>query len=189
MTSPRRAGRPRSEASRRAVLEATAELVAASGYESLTIEAIAHRAGVSRQTIYRWWPSKASILAEAAVGGTLAGFDAAALPDDASLRDLVHLLVAASSSPESASLVRGLAAAAAGDATDGDALYEHSTRRTHAALTAAIERAQAAGDAHPHLDASATADAMIGALLYRTMVRQPLPAGYADALLAGVLRP
>ncbi|WP_166867792.1 MULTISPECIES: TetR/AcrR family transcriptional regulator [unclassified Salinibacterium] len=189
MRTPRRSGRPRSEASRRAVLEATAALVAEIGYDALTVESIASRAGVSRQTIYRWWSSRASILAEAVVGGALAGFEPANLPADADLRTLVTAIVEATAAPERATLVRGLAAAAAGDATDSDALYEHSTRASHAALSAAVARAQATGAAHPHLDPDATADAIIGALLYRVLVRQPLPSDYADQLLAGVLIP
>lgn len=169
------------------MLEATAGLVMEAGYDALTIEAIAARAGVSRQTIYRWWPSKASIVAETVVGGALAGFDPSSLPGEAGLRELVQAIVDATTSPERASLVRALAAAAAGDAHDADALYEHSTRGSHETLRRAIERAQEAGHAHPHLDPAATADAIIGALVYRTLTRQPVPDGYADALLAGVL--
>ena len=63
----------RSEESRQAVLNATRELlgigVEASGMsvQRLTIEAIAKRAGVSKATIYRWWPSKAAVVLDAFV--------------------------------------------------------------------------------------------------------------------------
>lgn len=56
------AGRPRSEASKTAILNATIDLLEEYGYSTLTIEAIAARAGVGKATIYRWWPNK-SILA------------------------------------------------------------------------------------------------------------------------------
>jgi AcrR family transcriptional regulator len=58
-------GRPRSERSRAAVLHAVDDLVVEQGYGEVTLKGIAERAGVSRQTIYRWWSTKAEILLEA----------------------------------------------------------------------------------------------------------------------------
>ncbi|MFJ4470746.1 TetR/AcrR family transcriptional regulator [Streptomyces sp. NPDC089424] len=55
----------RSERSRRAIYGAALALVAEVGYAKTTIEGIAARAGVGKQTIYRWWPSKADVLLEA----------------------------------------------------------------------------------------------------------------------------
>lgn len=55
----------RSERSRRATLDAALELCTEKGYGRVTVEAIAARAGVSKKTIYRWWPSKGAVLLEA----------------------------------------------------------------------------------------------------------------------------
>ncbi|MFI9610436.1 TetR/AcrR family transcriptional regulator [Streptomyces sp. NPDC052023] len=55
----------RSEKSRRAIYDAALALVAEAGYPKTTIEGIAARAGVGKQTIYRWWSSKADVLLEA----------------------------------------------------------------------------------------------------------------------------
>ncbi|MGW3678393.1 TetR/AcrR family transcriptional regulator [Streptomyces prasinus] len=55
----------RSERSRRAIYDAALALVVEIGYPKTTIEGIAARAGVGKQTIYRWWGSKADVLLEA----------------------------------------------------------------------------------------------------------------------------
>ena len=54
---PRR-GRPRSEASRTAILRAAGELLLEHGLHAISMDAVAERAGASKATIYRWWPSK-----------------------------------------------------------------------------------------------------------------------------------
>ncbi len=60
-----RAGRPRSEKTRLAILEATADLLEEDGLTGLSIEAIAARARVSKVTIYKWWPSRGSVAIDA----------------------------------------------------------------------------------------------------------------------------
>lgn len=62
MTSP---GRPRSESARAAVLRAVDDLLLDEGYAAMTMKSIAERAGVGRQTLYRWWSTKAEVLLEA----------------------------------------------------------------------------------------------------------------------------
>jgi AcrR family transcriptional regulator len=61
------AGRPRSESARQAVLRAVDDLLVEVGYAGVTMKGIAERAGVGRQTVYRWWSSPAEILLEACV--------------------------------------------------------------------------------------------------------------------------
>ncbi len=54
-------GRPRSEKARVAILEAGGQLLLADGLESVSMDAIAERAAVSKATIYRWWPTKETL--------------------------------------------------------------------------------------------------------------------------------
>lgn len=60
-----KSGRPRSETSRRSILEATRRLLTHTSVQKLSIEAIARKAGVGKTTIYRWWPSKSAVVMEA----------------------------------------------------------------------------------------------------------------------------
>ena len=58
-------GRPRSERSHRAILEAAKDLLEERGFVDLTIDEVAQRAGVSKPTIYRRWPTKGTLVFEA----------------------------------------------------------------------------------------------------------------------------
>jgi AcrR family transcriptional regulator len=66
-TAEKRApGRPRSEESRQSILRSTLKLLKQEGgFPELSIEAIAADAGVGKTTVYRWWPTKAALVADA----------------------------------------------------------------------------------------------------------------------------
>jgi AcrR family transcriptional regulator len=67
--APRRphTGRRRNQAARQAVLDAAAELLSRPDGAATSIEEIAQTSGVSKHTIYRWWPSKGAVLLDALV--------------------------------------------------------------------------------------------------------------------------
>jgi AcrR family transcriptional regulator len=65
--SAAKGGRPRSEQLHQAILQAAVHLVLTSGFRSLSMDAIAAKAGVGRMTIYRRWPNKAAIIMDAFV--------------------------------------------------------------------------------------------------------------------------
>src|SRR5688500_17631987 len=71
----------RSEKSRRAIYDAALALVSEVGYPKTTIEGIAARAGVGKQTIYRWWSSKADVLLEAFIDLSAQAAEAAGRPE------------------------------------------------------------------------------------------------------------
>ena len=58
-------GRPRSEAARIAILRTALKLLGKNGFANLTIEEVAASANVGRATVYRWWPNKAALIADA----------------------------------------------------------------------------------------------------------------------------
>ncbi len=63
-------GRPRSEQARLAILRSTLKLLGENGFSDLTIEAVAAHAGVGKATVYRWWPNKAALIADAFASST-----------------------------------------------------------------------------------------------------------------------
>jgi AcrR family transcriptional regulator len=63
--SKRPPGRPRSEQARLAILRSTLKVLAKDGFSGLTIEDVAGRAGVGKATVYRWWPNKGALIADA----------------------------------------------------------------------------------------------------------------------------
>lgn len=90
MTEPLpRVGRPRSARANRAILAATLQALIEDGYEGMSIEGVAARAGVGKTTIYRRWPGK-----EELVGAALLSLNQdIEVPDTGSVRDdLCHLV-------------------------------------------------------------------------------------------------
>jgi AcrR family transcriptional regulator len=89
---PSSRGRPRSEKAHKAVLSAAAELLLSRGLSAVSMDAVAERAGVSKATIYRWWPSKETLALDA-LYHEWAAFQPDP-PDTGSLRsDLLALLL------------------------------------------------------------------------------------------------
>ncbi|GAA4589369.1 TetR/AcrR family transcriptional regulator [Planotetraspora phitsanulokensis] len=192
MTTGRR-GRVRSEEARRAILEATATLLAASGYEQLSVDRIATTAGVGKQTVYRWWSSKSAVIAECLLDGyVLSDLIVPAKTGDARsdvgnwLRALVDFL----DDPKNAALFRALAAAASENREVSDRLYERFSGPLHTALVECLRAGIRAGQVRDDAPVPAVADILIGAVLHRALAHIAIPLGtvdgVVDALFSGV---
>src|SRR6202020_642342 len=68
--SKRPPGRPRSEQAHLAILRSTLKVLGENGFPDLTIEAVAAHANVGKATVYRWWPNKAVLIADAFASST-----------------------------------------------------------------------------------------------------------------------
>ena len=91
IAEPARRGRPRSERARKAILDAAGELLLQRGLAAVSMDEVAERAGVSKATIYRWWPSKELLAVDALYDEWAAA--QARVADTGSLRsDLLSLL-------------------------------------------------------------------------------------------------
>lgn len=186
-----RSGPVRSEASRQSILRATADLLSERGYDALTMEGIAARAGVGKQTIYRWWPSKGAVVAECLLEGMLLP-SRLSLPNTGDVRrDLADWLGAifdVLDSGQGEGLMRSLIAVAAENADVG--------RRLRSALSGSESvsgRLEAGIGSTPNLAPGAPveelAEALIGAVILRALSREPIRAGDADRLLDAILGP
>jgi AcrR family transcriptional regulator len=162
-------------------------LAAEVGYAELTIEGIAARAGVGKQTIYRWWPSKADVLLEAcAVKADLH----VPVTDHGSYRaDLRAFLEAsfaiASLLPQLPDLLRALMAEAQLDRDFGERFRTAFLERRRDALAVVTGRARARGDLPGHPEADTVADIVFGTIWYRILAtRRTFDDGLVDDLLA-----
>ncbi|GAA1684386.1 TetR/AcrR family transcriptional regulator [Glycomyces endophyticus] len=190
--SPASAAR-RSEASRRAILTAAFELVQEVGYAKLSIEGIAARAGVGKQTIYRWWPSKGAVLLEAFLMLS-EGEDGqpAALPDTGDLRaDLTTVLratVEELNDPRFDVPMRALATEVAHDPKLAADYAERLDRPLRMIKLERLRSAQRAGQLAEDLDLDVAVDMVWGPVLNRWLQRSgPLTIEYVDSVVTTAL--
>lgn len=179
-------GRPRSEKSRVAVLEATAGLMVDRGYEDLTIEGIAAAAGVGKQTIYRWWGSKAGVVVEALAEGYLQA-PLAGPEDTGDLRQDLHRwlleLKGEIEAPEVSRLVQAIMSALTSASETSSAIHESLIQPIMGGLDA---RFGAHDRAHPgQLTAPPEflAETVGASLLLHVMFARPLTVGWIEQLL------
>jgi AcrR family transcriptional regulator len=188
---PRRphTGRRRNDAAREAILDAAFRLLSAPVTEPLTIDAIAAEAGVGRQTIYRWWPSKGAVVADA-----MARHAQVAVPerDTGSFAgDLEAFLADTFAGLENESYagrLRQIVAEAQRDEAVAQVLADFTAVR-RAALRALLEGGRDAGELAPEADLDLLVDMAYGVLYYRLMVgHAPLDAKAARSLAAALTR-
>jgi AcrR family transcriptional regulator len=170
--SPSR-GRPRSEAARRAILDAAAELMLAHGLTEVTMDAVAERAGVSKATIYRWWPTKESLALDA-----LHAEWAAAQPDardTGTLRgDLLALLrpwARRAGSRPYARIIAGLITQAHADPAFAAEYHQRFVEPRREQARAVFRRAIDRGEIPPETDIEVALDMIYGPFYHRLLHR------------------
>jgi AcrR family transcriptional regulator len=81
---PKKRGRHRSLEAKTAILKATLQLLERESLRKVTADAIAKRAGVSKATIYKWWPNKSMVALDAYLAGTT---ERVAMPNTGSAKE------------------------------------------------------------------------------------------------------
>jgi AcrR family transcriptional regulator len=180
----------RSETSRLAILDAALALCREQGYARVTIEAIAARAGVGKQTIYRWWPSKGAVVLDA--------FERVAaeipVPDTgdvlADMRTFLTGVVTLFTDDNFGPHLGALIGEAQHDPAVRTALLEQYLKPRRAAVADRLRLAQQHRQLPGELDLTAVLEVMFGALYHRLLLRNgPLDQAYAhfvaDTVLGG----
>lgn len=180
-----RPGRKRSEDSRHAILAATGELIVEAGYSALTIEKIALRSGTGKQTIYRWWPSKADVVMEALAAEA---DDHVPIPDEGDfatdLRSVLRTSFALARVPLVTQLLRVLMAEAQVDPAFAERFRVEFLQRRRRALRVVLDRAETRGELPVGVGPETVADVVFGTLWYRILaVPAPLDDALADELV------
>ena len=180
-------GRRRNEAAREAIIDAAIGLLQEVGYEGFTIERLARDAGVGKQTIYRWWPSKAAVIAEAV--GTRAQ-QTIPLPDTGSLAaDLTEFFQTTfrqSSDPKVVSELKSMMVASIENPESARPFHDFLASR-RATLRSLLERGAARAEVSADADLDFLTDLAYGLLWYRGLIgHRPLDDDAAHKL-AGAL--
>jgi AcrR family transcriptional regulator len=183
-------GRPRSEESRQAILRSTLKLLRhPGGFPNLSIEAVAADAGVSKATVYRWWPTKAALVVDAfsaSADKELRFQDTGSLHRDISQQ--MHRVIRIFRSPRG----KVLSALLAGGQSDPELLEAFRERflwprRKQAYET--LERGIDRGELPAGCDLDLLLDSLYGPIYMRFLIRHvELTEDFADQLCGVVLK-
>jgi AcrR family transcriptional regulator len=178
-------GSRRNEAAQWAILQAAAELLAARDGALISVGAIAERAGVGKQTIYRWWPSKSSVLLDAMI---YRAAQVAPSPDTGDLQTDLRLFLRSTfaAAPDNRGLLLGVLREALGDAATMEQLGVFTAARRDA-LTQIFDRARTRGQIPGTTRLDTVIDQAFGLLWYRLIfAHHPLDERAADDVAAAL---
>lgn len=185
-----RPGRKRDASRDEAILGATLDVLAEAGYERMTTDMVAARAGVSKATMYRRWSSKAELVVDAVE--SLRTEPTAAPPDTGSLAgDLDGLLVppAHGSVSRKLEVMAGLLSMLPHDEGLAGAVHRQIVQPRTAAIRVAVEREQARGGIGADRDPELLAVVVAAMVTYRVVITgEPVDHAFLTTLVEGVLR-
>jgi AcrR family transcriptional regulator len=183
-----RIGRPRSEKTRLAILEAAAALLEEDGFAATTIESIAARAGVSKVTIYKWWPSRGSVAIDAFFNHYRQTLE---FPDTGDVaKDLTSqmLVMTAAFRGRAGAIMGELIGQAQSDPALAETLRTGWLQPRREASSAVIRRGIERGELRADVKVALLLDQLYGPIYYRLVARHgPLSDEFVRDLVANVL--
>ena len=182
-------GRPRSELARQAILRSTLKILGRNGFSEFKIEEVAEQAAVGKATVYRWWPNKGALIADAFAGSITRKLhfpDTGSVYSDMSqqMRQLIKVFRS-----RRGRIVSAILAAGQSDKDLIRAFRERFLlpRRNEAYLT--LRRAIARGELRKDADLDLLLDSLYGPIYMRFLIQHDqLTPEFVDHLCALVLR-
>ena len=169
---PTRAGRPRNPELDRAIQEAALQLLGEEGYERMSIEQVAQRAGVGKPTVYRRWGSKQELVIDALARLS----DPYEVPEDGTVRERLTGFLeqvwarASRAKTDRTDLVSNLIGAMHRDPELGAAVRTAFVAERRQQLVALLEEGVAAGEVREDLDLDLAADLLLSPLMARKII-------------------
>ncbi|MFC5702374.1 TetR/AcrR family transcriptional regulator [Cohnella faecalis] len=163
-------GRPRNVETQKSILSASYDLLLENGFGSVTVEKIAERAGVSKATIYKWWPNKAAVVMDGFLSAAAARLP---VPDTGSVFNdiLIHAAnLARFLTSREGKIIKELIGEGQFDSGLAEAYrtrYFHPRRLEAGQL---IERGIQRGELKANLDIELSIDLIYGPIFYRLLV-------------------
>ncbi len=177
----------------RAILDAVLAGLADRGYDQMSMDDVASRAGVGKAAIYRRWPSKAAVVADA-IAHWRRGIGSVQPPNTGSLRGDIDELVAAVPNLDETELgtmkvVIGVATAATNDPVLAAALDELVLSQPRRMINVVLDNAVARGEIPPGRDLVLITDAALGLNIIRAITGRPIDRVFVRRVLEDVILP
>jgi AcrR family transcriptional regulator len=190
---PRGRGRPRTQnaESHAEIMETVYALLQEKSIRDLSMEEIAKHAGVGKQTLYKWWPTKTALVMAMFHERAGATQEIAANNSTAenAIRGRVQRLIAAFNSPLG-KIMADLIAEGQSEPDILKDLYQRHIGQRRAAAIAEVERGVSSGELRADTNAGLLIDALFGAIYYRLLLKSgPLTEHYGDELVDQVMLP
>jgi AcrR family transcriptional regulator len=186
---PCRRGRPRSEGVKLAILQAAGELILEVGLAGFTIEGVAERAGASKVTIYKWWPSKGALALDGFFVAIAPAIEIAPTGDaETDLTAQVESVAGVFRDARAGSLLAGLIGEAQRDPELAVALHDRWLDPRRRAGAEILRSGQAHGEFRTDLDLTLVLDQIYGTLYLRLLLgHAPIPAGIGTTIVRNVV--
>jgi AcrR family transcriptional regulator len=181
-------GRPRSEQARQAILRSTLHILGKAGFSDLTIEDVAARARVGKATVYRWWPNKGALIADAFASSTTSRLhfpDTGSIHSDMSrqMRQVIKIF----RSPQGR-IVSAILAAGQSDRESIAAFRERFLKPRRREAYETLRRGIRRGELRKDIDMDLLLDSLYGPIYMRFLIRHDrLTPQFVDRLCELVL--